>query len=210
MDLFDKRTDYLETQLKKSELDKDPYLQFQDWYEIADQKIEKDPNAFVLSTVNSEGVPSSRVVLMKQYTRAGLVFFTNYSSQKAQEIEMNKHVSLLFYWPLLNRQIRIVGNVKKIAREDSEAYFLSRPLGSQLSAIVSPQSKVIESKKELFESIKHLEEQKDKKHYCPEDWGGYLVEPRIYEFWQGSPSRLHDRFLYKYEKGLWTLKRLAP
>ena len=209
MDLFNKRSEYIEEQLTVADLSGDPLEQFKDWYLSASEAIEKDPNAFVLSTVSKSLKPSSRVVLLKQFNENGFVFFTNYLSQKGLEIANNPSVSALFYWPQLNRQIRLQGQVSKIAKQASDTYFLSRPIDSQLSAIVSPQSQVIENKEVLTHRIREIKNKAQEKQR-PEHWGGYSLSVKEYEFWQGSLSRLHDRFRYTQKNGDWIVEQLAP
>lgn len=185
-----------------------PFTQFAQWFEDAQKGNIPEPNAMVLSTVSASGQPSSRVVLLKEFTSEGFIFFTNYSSRKGNEIEINPHVCLNFWWPALERQIRIEGMIKKISDADNDTYFYSRPIGSQAGAIASPQSKVIESREWLEQ--KFIEVQLKGNIKRPEHWGGYIVVPVLIEFWQGRSNRLHDRLQYEKENGNWMIKRLAP
>jgi len=204
------REEYTKGELDKSTVDSDPYLQFRKWFDEAVKGEILEPNAMVLSTVSDSG-PMQRTVLMKALDQRGLVFYTNYGSRKAKHIEENPQVSVLFPWYALERQVLIQGTVRKVSSAESLKYFLSRPAGSQLGAWVSHQSEVISSRS-LLET--KLEEMKSKfvdgKIPLPDFWGGYLIEPSYYEFWQGRKSRLHDRLEYRFEEGAWHINRLSP
>jgi pyridoxamine 5'-phosphate oxidase len=171
-----------------------------------------EPNAMTLATASSDGLPAARIVLLKGFDKEGFVFFTNYKSYKGMQLEENPKACLVFFWKELERQVRITGLVKKIPSEESEKYFHSRPAGSQIGAVASPQSQVIESREWLDETYKKLSDKyKNADVPYPEHWGGYKVLPVIMEFWQGRPSRLHDRIQYtKEENGSWKTERLAP
>lgn len=209
--IADLRKEYIKSILKKEDLHKNPLKQFAIWFQEAREAEVTEPNAMTLSTVSSSGVPSSRIVLLKGIEENELVFFTNYSSQKGKEMLENPHVALNFFWPELERQIRIVGKVVKIGAAESDAYFNSRPIGSQLGAWASPQSSVIDNREEMEKKQKEFEKKyKDKVIPRPPHWGGYKVHPAKIEFWQGRASRLHDRFLYVKENEQWKLVRLAP
>jgi pyridoxamine 5'-phosphate oxidase len=183
---------------------------FELWYKMANLQ-EKEPYTMVLSTI-LEKQPQSRVVYMREFTADTITFFSNYKSNKAKEIDKNANVALLFYWPISERQIRINGIAKAISREDSEAYFSTRPRKSQIGAWASEQSQVIENRQYLIERLKHFEQEfAEKEVSCPKNWGGYSVQIKSIEFWQGQPARLHDRFLYtKATEIKWNIQRLAP
>ncbi|MFT5250149.1 MAG: pyridoxamine 5'-phosphate oxidase [bacterium] len=184
---------------------------FMNWFEDALKVNKQEANACVLSSVSSDNCPSSRVVLLKGVNENGFTFFTNYKSSKAMDIDANPNVALNFYWPELERQVRIVGIAKKITINDSDTYFKSRPRESQMGAWLSDQSKVIGLDYNFIETLNSLESKfKDKEVERPLHWGGYCIEPIKVEFWQGRPSRLHDRLEYKIEDGKWIYKRLAP
>ena len=211
MDIGELRRDYTQRGLDLDDLDPDPFAQFELWFEQARQAELLEPNALVLSTVSPEGVPHQRTVLLKYFDRDGLVFFTNYGSRKAQHMATNSQVSLLFPWYALERQLAIAGTASKISAAESLRYFSSRPRGSQLGAWVSQQSTVISSRQLLemqFETMKakFLNQEVP----LPDFWGGYRVKPTSFEFWQGRPSRLHDRFLYSLKEGDWAIARLSP
>lgn len=211
--LEDYRKSYDKNALRRSNLDENPMQQFRKWFVEVDEEGNIDEsNAMTLSTIGADGFPKSRVVLLKSYDENGFVFYTNYNSEKGQSIMLNPNVCISFFWPSAERQIIIKGVAKKIAEEDSRRYFNSRPKGSQIGAVVSPQSKEIEDRKVLEEKLKTLEkEYEDKEIEKPEDWGGFCVEPHSLEFWQGRPNRLHDRFLFEKSNNYdWNIKRLAP
>jgi pyridoxamine 5'-phosphate oxidase len=190
-------------------LSKQPFDQFSKWYLEASRKIHDDVNAMALATTGKDLKPSARMVLLKSFDDKGFVFFTNYNSRKARDLEQRPYAALLFYWPSLERQIRIEGKLKKLSGGLSDKYFDSRPLQSRISAIVSPQSQIIVSRKILEEKAeKTLRE--DKKIERPDYWGGYILEASYYEFWQGRKNRLHDRLSYRFTNGKWELSRLAP
>ncbi|MDP2889301.1 MAG: pyridoxamine 5'-phosphate oxidase [Bacteroidota bacterium] len=209
--LRDIRTNYQKFELTEQTVDKDPIRQLNLWLKDAISGQEADPTAMVLSTVDLEGNPDSRVVLLKELTPEGLVFFTNYNSKKGQQITANQHVSAVFFWPELERQVRIKGKAEKISEEDSESYFLSRPLESQLGAWASPQSEIIENRNVLDENYTHFgqyfETHEIKK---PPHWGGFLIRPEYFEFWQGRSNRLHDRIEFCQIGQNWIIQRLAP
>ena len=168
-------------------------------------------NAMVLSTVGKDGQPNARVVLLKSYDSSGFRFYTNYGSQKGKEIEENSRAALVFYWDFPPRQVRIQGLLKKTSQVDSQEYWSSRPRGSRLSALASHQSQRIPEKSVLEKRVKELElEYHGKEIPCPDFWGGYILEPTYFEFWQGRPNRMHDRFLYQLVDNHWVIKRLSP
>lgn len=212
MDLGALRRNYTQQGLDLQNLDTDPFKQFSLWFEQACQADILEPNALVLATVSPSGQPFQRTVLLKYVDQNGFVFFTNYGSRKAQHIESNTQVSLLFPWYALERQLAIGGTAHRISPAESLKYFLSRPRGSQLGAWVSQQSTIISSRQLLemqFEKIK--EKFLNQEIPLPDFWGGYRVQPTSFEFWQGRPNRLHDRFLYsRDDTTTWTIARLSP
>jgi pyridoxamine 5'-phosphate oxidase len=211
MDITTLRKDYCQAGLNRNDLHNSPFQQFDSWFQQAQQAGIEEPNAMGISTVSSAGIPSSRTVLLKIYDDQGFVFFTNYNSHKAKDIDNNPQVALLFPWLGLERQVRINGHAEKISSKESFAYFRSRPRGSQIGAWISPQSQMIESRD--FLKLK-LAEMKAKfssgKIPLPNAWGGYRIIPEKFEFWQGRSSRLHDRFVYEKNQENWGIKRLAP
>lgn len=210
--ISDMRQLYDRAHLDEEHAHKDAMQQFQQWFDEARAENILEPNAMILSTIGLDGNPESRTVLLKGLEADGFVFYTNYESNKAQEIEAHSHVSLLFLWKQMQRQVRISGIVERVSREKSESYFHSRPKGSQIGAWASPQSEVIESK-EVLELKKHALIQKYKNAEnlpLPDFWGGYILRPIKIEFWQGRPSRLHDRLRYQKSEGGWKIERLAP
>lgn len=212
-DLANYRKSYEKSALSEDSISDNPLQLFQTWfYEVEQSDGLDEPNAMTVSTIGLDGYPKNRVVLLKKYTHEGFIFFTNYNSEKGKAIEMNPNVCLSFFWPNMERQIIIKGKAEKIAENLSDGYFESRPEGSKLGAIVSNQSNVIDSRETLEKSLKKLEQEyRNKEIKRPEHWGGYLVRPISMEFWQGRPSRLHDRIRYRLEEDLnWKMERLAP
>ncbi len=211
MDITNFRKDYTKFGLTRKDLNSNPFEQFNQWFEQAQSAQVEEPNAMSIATVNKNREPSIRTVLLKIFDDKGFVFFTNYNSAKAQDIEQNNSVALLFPWLELERQVRISGKVEKISQAESFAYFTSRPKGSQLGAWISPQSKIIESRDFLKQKLAEMKSKfSSGKIPLPSAWGGYRVVPEKFEFWQGRSSRLHDRFVYQKEDGKWTIHRLAP
>jgi len=198
--------------LDREDLNDDPIVQFEDWFRYACETVSLDPNAVTLATVDSKMRPSSRTVLLKSFDEKGFVFFTNYESRKAADMEKNPNVSLLFFWSESARQVKIRGTAEKIPMKESLAYFLSRPRGSQIGAWVSAQSSVISSRSLLEAKFQEIKQKfKDKDVTLPAFWGGYRVVPDQIEFWQGRRNRLHDRFEFtKQDDGSWKIERLAP
>ncbi|WP_417610323.1 pyridoxamine 5'-phosphate oxidase [Owenweeksia hongkongensis] len=210
-ELQNTRKDYTQSVLDEHHVSNNPVEQFAVWYSeyVTTQAI--DPNAMTLSTINSAGKPTSRIVLLKGITKSGFEFYTNYDSNKGKEMENNPWVCLNFFWPELERQVRIEGKVEKVSAEESDAYFNSRPLGSRVGAWASPQSQVIESRDVLEERVRKYALEMTEDVTRPPHWGGYRVIPNLMEFWQGRASRLHDRLLYTLqENGQWKIDRLAP
>jgi pyridoxamine 5'-phosphate oxidase len=208
--LANQRKEYRKAQLNEDVAGSDPIKFFGKWLDEAMYSELPEPTAMVLSTVSPQGQPSSRTVLLKGLDKHGFVFFTHYESRKGTEIARNNKVSLLFLWLDLERQVRVEGTVKKISNEISDEYFYSRPAISQVSAIISPQSKVVPDRKYLEDlKDKYLQDAKIN-HQRPPYWGGYVVAAEKIEFWQGRPGRLHDRILFVKEKDEWLKMRLAP
>lgn len=212
MTLRDLRKDYTLGGLLETEVDPDPIAQFRVWFAQAQEARGSEPNAMTVATADESGNPSARIVLLKEVDERGFVFFSNYLSQKGRQLTENPRIELLFYWPELERQVRVHGSVTRVAREESEAYFRSRPLGNQLGALVSQQSQVIGGRDELERAHEQLlETYADGSVPMPDAWGGFRVSPETIEFWQGRQSRLHDRLRYrKAEDGTWVIERLAP
>ena len=213
MDISNLREEYILKGLRREQLHQDPFQQFELWFQQACTGNLPEPNAMSLATVSATGKPSQRIVLLKYFDRQGFVFFTNYESKKAREIEENSQVSLLFFWIALERQVEISGYAVKISTAESLKYFATRPRGSQIGAWCSQQSMAISSRKILelkFEEMKR--KFRNQKIPLPSSWGGYRVVPDSFEFWQGRPNRLHDRFLYSRlnEESDWEIHRLAP
>lgn len=216
---FDKlkqlRRDYnSDTILTRSDMESCPFQQFTKWLDEAIQSDQKwEANAMVVSTCDKAGNPSSRYVLLKEYDKSGFVFYTHHESKKGSQLAENPNIAALLYFPLKYRQIRIEGKVEKLSEEQNDEYFYSRPLGAQISASVSPQSQVIDSKDTLQKQREILEkkiEKGDVKVPRPEQWGGYRIVPNWFEYYQGQPSRFHDRFTYRNVGQEWVLEVLAP
>ena len=208
----DLRIDYARGKLEDADAAADPFEQFRRWFaDVQDAKL-PEPNAMTLATADAGGVPSARVVLLKGFDERGFAFFTNYASRKATELDANPRAALCFYWQPLERQVRVEGAVERVSREESEAYFRTRPPSAQLGAWVSRQSRPIASRAELEQREQAQREQfAGREVPLPEFWGGYRLVPQRVEFWQGRPSRLHDRLLYtRAADGSWSRQRLSP
>lgn len=212
-DLGDYRKSYEKQELLENAISSNPMEVFQKWfYEVDTNYEEGETNAMTVSTLGTDGFPKSRVVLLKKYTHEGFIFYTNYNSEKGRAIETHPKVCLSFFWPKAERQVIIKGTAEKIAPNMSDGYFESRPRGSQLGALVSHQSQVVENRAVLENELQQLEEKYDGKDISrPEYWGGYLVRPVSIEFWQGRPNRLHDRIRFTLNAEYdWVMERLSP
>jgi pyridoxamine 5'-phosphate oxidase len=212
MSIADIRKDYQLRSLSEQDVDPDPLKQFQHWWQDAlNAKIE-EVNAMTLATASPEGVPSARILLLKGLTSTGFVFFTNYNSFKGQQLAENPRASLVFFWKEVERQVRVTGLTARLSDEDNDEYFNSRPEGSRIGAWASPQSQVIENREWLEKNtLKYQQQFSNQPVKRPPHWGGYVVKPISIEFWQGRPSRLHDRIQYTLsEDGIWIIERLAP
>lgn len=210
--LHDKRKVYEKSQLIESEIKQNPIEQFRNWFlEASENPAISEANAMAVSTLEDDGCPRTRMVLLKSYTFEGFIFYTNYDSRKGKAIDKNHKACLHFFWPNLERQIIIKANLERIADNLSDGYFHSRPKGSQLGAAVSPQSEIIPNREFLEEKLKDLEKEFENSEVPrPENWGGYIAKPYEIEFWQGRPNRLHDRIIYTLEDLDWNISRLAP
>lgn len=205
------RQDYRAASLAEGDVDKSPFTQFGKWFKDAlDAKL-YEPNVMTLATADLSGKPTARILLLKGFDESGFVFYTNYASDKGKQLAENPQASMVFFWPDLERQVRIDGTVTKVAEEESTAYFHSRPKGSQIGAMASPQSAAIPNREVLENRVQELTAAYAEKEVPrPGHWGGYLLKAEHIEFWQGRPSRLHDRITYTNINGVWTINRLAP
>ncbi len=211
MSVSDIRKSYTVGALNESDVEGDAIEQFKRWLEDALHSGILEPTAMTLATANKEAKPSARMVLLKGVDERGFIFYSNYQSRKAQELLENPFAALTFYWDKLERQVRIEGKVQKVSRQESESYFKSRPHGSQIGAWASEQSNVIADREVVEEKVKELSERfVERQVPLPEFWGGYLLVPEVIEFWQGRPSRLHDRLRYTRHGENWKLERLSP
>jgi len=209
-DLSNYRDKYLKGELIEKNLPKDPFDLFNNWFEDLEKYgNERENNAMSLSTVNEKNVPTTRVVLLKQFSKKGFIFYTNYNSRKGNHIKNNPNVCISFYWPSMERQVIINGKVSEISKIESDKYFNSRPRSSQLGAIISNQSVIIPSRKYLEDKLSKIDSNNNDLTR-PSNWGGYIIKPELFEFWQGRDSRLHDRIIFSKSKTKWTHKRLSP
>ena len=208
--LADLRKSYEREKLDEADVAQDPLEQFTRWMQQAIDAQIPEPNAMTLATVSAENRPSTRPVLIKGCDERGIVWYTNYESQKARQISMNPWASLQFHWVELERVVRIEGKVEKVSPEESEAYYRSRPLDSRIAAWASPQSEVIADRKALEKRVEEFNQKFGENPPLPPNWGGLRLVPERWEFWQGRKNRLHDRIVYRREKGNWLRERLAP
>lgn len=210
--LHDYRKSYEKGELSENSVDENPMQQFRKWfYEVQNSGGVDEVNAMTVNTIGTDGFPKGRVVLLKKYDEYGFYFYTNYESEKGRAIANNNKVSLSFFWPNMERQIIIKGTAEKTSEADSTNYFHSRPKGSQLGAVVSHQSEVVESREVLEKNLAELEKKYEQEEVPkPDNWGGILVKPISIEFWQGRPNRLHDRIRYRLKDNDWVIERLAP
>jgi pyridoxamine 5'-phosphate oxidase len=209
--IADLRKDYTRETLNETDVDPNPFQQFQRWFDQAVSAELPEPNAMTLATATKDGVPAARIVLLKAVDDRGLTFFTNYNSNKGKELETNPQAALVFLWTELERQVRIVGTVEKVSAEESDSYFFSRPHNSRLGAWASEQSEIIPDRDVLEQKLAALKvEYENREVPRPPHWGGFRVIPREIEFWQGRSSRLHDRLLYRRDGESWTIERMSP
>ncbi|MGE0077479.1 MAG: pyridoxamine 5'-phosphate oxidase [Bacteroidales bacterium] len=211
VDIAKLRKEYSLKSLNEASVSKNPFMLFEQWLNEAIVADLPEPNAMTLATSSFEGKPSARVVLLKQFTIEGFSFFTNYESRKAKNLLQNPYAALVFYWSELERQVRVEGKVSKVNDKESDKYFNTRPEKSKIGAWASPQSKVIPSRRYLENLMTDYEEEFQKKNVVrPKNWGGYILQPSLVEFWQGRPNRLHDRIQYTFVNERWIIERLAP
>ncbi len=212
IDIAAQRREYRDLPMNEDDVAPSPIEQFRVWFEQVSKTEVRDATAMTMATADQKGRPSARIVLLKGFDDDGFVFYTNYGSRKAREIEENPWGALVFWWTELDRQVRIHGRIERTTYEEASAYFATRPRGSQLGAIASPQSRVIPDRQTLIDAVADAEERFTEKDVeCPENWGGFRLVPHEIEFWQGRPSRLHDRIRYRLdEEHNWIIERLAP
>ena len=204
------RVSYEQGELNEADITHNPFEQFNNWLQEAIKNEVPEPNAMVLATVNKDGQPGARNVLLKSADDNGFIFFTNKNSDKASDLKQNPQCTLLFSWLSQHRQVIVKGKAEEISREESNTYFQTRPYGSRISAWVSEQSQVIKSREELETKVKEFMDKYPENVLMPDYWGGYLVKPESIEFWQGRPSRLHDRIRFTKKGNTWTIERISP
>jgi len=209
-DIQKKRHEYTLKQLNERDVNPNPFTQFDTWFKMAHDLDLLDANAMTLATVNSDGKPTARILLLKDYSDQGFCFFTNYNSRKGKDIEENPYGAIVFFWPELEKQIRIEGSIEKLESKDSDHYFMNRPVGSRRAAAASRQSSILKNRGELEQSIANFKNQFGDNFKRPNYWGGYILIPNKFEFWQGRENRLNDRIEFKLENGNWNIHRLAP
>lgn len=209
--LHQMRQEYAAGSLNETNMPHNPMEVFNVWLDFAINSGLTEPNAMTVATATPDGKPSARVVLLKEVNDKGFVFFTNYMSRKGRELIVNPEVAIVFDWHDLERQVRVEGRAEKLSAEESEAYFNERPEDAKIGAWASPQSKIVKDREELEKHLEEIEEQfEDMPVHRPSHWGGYLIRPSVIEFWQGRPSRMHDRIVYYKTEDGWTMHRLAP
>jgi pyridoxamine 5'-phosphate oxidase len=205
------RHDFSKQTLDESDVNKSPFLQFEKWFKEAVDAHVNEPNAMTVATASTSGMPAARILLLRNFNENGFVFYSNYVSRKGEEIAANPQCALLFFWPELERQVRIEGVLEKQTDEESDIYFNTRPRTSKLGAWTSPQSKVVANRKALDDAYEEMSKQYPTDNVPrPPHWGGYVLKPSSIEFWQGRPSRMHDRILYTSVNSNWKIERLAP
>ncbi|WP_372645094.1 pyridoxamine 5'-phosphate oxidase [Ancylomarina sp.] len=209
-DIQKKRHEYTLKQLKDEDVDVNPFIQFDTWFKIALEANLPDANAMTLATVNSEGKPTARILLLKDYSDDGYCFFTNYQSRKGEDLKQNPYAAMVFFWPQLEKQIRIEGRVERLEPEYSDKYFMERPVGSRRAAAVSPQSSILKNRTDLEQAVEDFEKEYGENFERPDFWGGYKLIPEKFEFWQGRENRLNDRIEYVLKDHNWISHRLAP
>lgn len=212
LDIAALRREYRDVSLDESDVQPDPVEQFRLWFEQAVEVQVRDPSAMTLVTADAKRQPSGRIVLLKGYDQDGFVFYTSYAGQKARDLEENPKGAMVFWWTELDRQVRLQGRVAQASYEEARRYFATRPRGSQISALISPQSRVVERREVLLDAYARAEKEYEGLEIpCPENWGGYRLIPHSFEFWQGRLNRLHDRIRYRMdEEEAWVIERLAP
>ena len=210
MDIADLRKEYTFAGLRRADLHPDPIHQFKNWFQSALSAGVAEPNAMTLSTVDAQGQPSSRIVLLKDIDHRGFTFYTNYESKKGRDLAGNNRAAVTIFWPGLERQVGIRGACEKVPRPESDAYYKSRPLGSRLGAWVSTQSTAIPNRDYLEAKLQEVTAKYGENPPLPPYWGGFVLRPETMEFWQGRPNRLHDRFLYTRARETWQIDRLSP
>lgn len=209
-DIQKKRHEYSLNQLNEQDVDLNPFIQFDAWFKMALEANLPDANAMTLATVNAKGKPTARILLLKDYSDDGYCFFTNYESKKGEDLKQNPYAAMVFFWPQLEKQIRIEGRIEKLKSEYSDQYFMARPVGSRRAAAVSPQSSILKDRTELEQAIEKHKKKHGETFRRPDFWGGYHLIPEKFEFWQGRESRLNDRIEYVLNDGNWIFHRLAP